>query len=423
MEGIFRNVRILDPNSKHHQQIRDVWVKDGEIVEIKAKISTSKKVKSYQSPNACLSPGWIDLGCLGGEPGNEHRETLNTLSQAAVRGGYTTVCCLPNTRPVLHSKSEIAFIRNKSENLPVNVYPIGAVSKDCKSEEMAEILQMKEAGAIAFSDGKVPIQKSGLLMRALEYMKLVPDRILINSCQDQGLAGHGQMHEGKTSTSLGLKGIPVIAETVNIQRDLAILDYSQSRMLIHKLSSASSVELLREAKNRKQQVYSSVSIFNLVFEDHHLEQLNVHLKLDPPLRSASDRKALISGLRDGTIDLICSDHTAWDPEKKDLEFQAAAFGSISLETAFAAYCTHLSKDLDAELWVEKVAVNPARILGLPESGIQVGQTMDLTWFDPSLPWTYNGDSVRSLSKNSPFLNQELKGRALGIWSKRQFHPC
>lgn len=423
MEGIFRRVKIIDPNSVHHHQIRDVWVKDGEILDIKSNIKTSKKIPEMVSPKSCLSPGWIDVGSISGEPGNEHRETLESLSRAAVAGGYTSVCCFPNTKPVIHSKSEVSFIKNKSEKLPVHILPIGAISKDCKSLEMAEILQMKEAGAVAFSDGMVSIQNGGLLIRALEYMKLIPDSILINCSNDHFIAGHGQIHEGKTSTSLGLRGLPSLAESVNVQRDLSILKYTDSKLLIHKISSFESLSFIKNEKSIQKKIYASVSIFNLIFEDHDLASFNVNLKLDPPLRGSKDRKALLKGINDGVIDIICSDHTPWDAEKKDLEFQSSSFGAISLETAFAAFNTYLSKELNLDHWVQSVSLNPASILHLPMHTIEVGNLCDLSWFNPELEWSCKAEDIHSISKNSPFIGKTLKGKVLGTWTKNKFNSA
>lgn len=423
MEVIFRRVKIIDPNSTHHLQVRDVWVRDGEIIDIKSNIKSSKKILELDSPKSCLSPGWIDVGCISGEPGNEHRETLKSLSRAAVAGGYTSVCSFPNTKPVIHSKSEVSFLKNKSENLPVRIYPIGAISKDCKSIEMAEILQMKEAGAIAFSDGMYSIQNSGLLLRALEYLKLLPDSILINSCNDQNITGHGQMHEGKTSTSLGLRGMPALAETVNVQRDLSILKYTDSKLLIHKVSAAESLAHIKSEKTTQKNVFASVSIFNLIFEDSDMASFDVNLKLDPPLRTAKDRKALLKAISDGVIDIICSDHRPWDAEKKDLEFQSSSFGAISLETAFAAFNSFLAKELNLDHWVQSVCINPIAILHLPEQIIQAGNTCDLTWFHPEMEWTYKAEDIKSISKNSPLIGKKLKGKVLGTMVKNKFQSA
>ncbi len=422
METIFRRVKIIDPNSNYHQQTKDVWIKDGEILEIKSNIKSSKKVKELISAGSCISPGWIDVGCVSGEPGNEHRETLQSLAQAAASGGYTSVCCFPNTKPVVHSKSEVSFLNSKSQHLPVHIYPIGAISKDCKSMEMAEILQMYESGAIAFSDGLVSIQNSGLLIRALEYIKLIPDSILINSCKDFNIAGTGQMHEGKVSTYLGLKGNPSLSESVNVQRDLSLLKYSDSRLLIHKISSEDSLLLIKNEKRKQKNVFTSVSVFNLIFEDINLDNFNVNLKLDPPLRETKDRLALIKGVQDGIIDIICSDHIPWDVEKKDLEFQASEFGAINLETAFAAFNTYLTKELNLDHWVQCVSINPGRILNLPKQTIREGQICDLSWFHPGIQWTFDSTKNKSLSKNSPFIGKSLIGKVLGTWVKNQYVP-
>ncbi len=421
MECIFKNVRIIDPNSPNHQQVRDVLIKDGLILDIKSKLNNTKKIKELNVKGSCLSPGWVDVGCLQGEPGNEHRETLVSCSQAALKGGYTVICCFPNTKPSIHSKSEVNFIRTKSESLPIHIYPIGAISKDCKSEELAEILLMNQAGAIAFSDGKLAVQKSGLLMRALEYVKLIPNGLIINSCIDKGIAGLGQMHEGATSTSMGLKGIPAMAETINVYRDIELLKYTQSRLLIHKVSSSESVSMIRTEKTKSENLYSSVSLFNLLFDDSYLKDFDANLKLDPPLRSKKDRKALIKGIIEGSIDIICSDHTPWDIEMKDLEFQSSAFGAINLETAFAAYNTFLNNELDLDHWVKTVSINPSRILNLPQNCIQIGQSGDYSWFDPNQEWTYDPKQKASLVSNSPFLGKKLKGKVLGCYSKSKLY--
>lgn len=419
MECIFRKVKIIDPESKFNLKICDVHLKDGLIVDIKTEIKTTKKIKSLSRAGSYLSRGWIDVGTLGGEPGNEHRETLESLSTAAISGGYTTVCIFPNTQPALHSKSEVNYIKTKSEGLPVHILPVGAISKNCKSEEMAEMLQMNQAGAVAYSDGKLPVQSSSLMIKAMEYVKLIPNGLIINQSLDKGISGHGQINEGTISTLMGLKGIPKLSETVSLHRDIALLEYTGSRLLVHKVSCDDSVKVLKSARKKVMNLYASVSIFNLIFEETALLSFNKHLKLNPPVRSEKDRQGLITALKEGTIDLIVSDHTPWDPEYKELEFQSSSFGSISLETCFAAFCSFLLKDLSLELWIQKTVINPAKILGLESNSIGIGQKCDLCWFDPKMSWNYSENNIKSLSKNSPFIGQDLKGKVLGTYSKNK----
>ncbi|MBK9107247.1 MAG: hypothetical protein IPM92_02410 [Saprospiraceae bacterium] len=421
MEYLFKKVRIIDPGGKHHHKTRDVLVKDGMIQDIKSEIAKTKNTLELFKPDSYLSKAWIDFGCLSGEPGNEHRETLDSLANSAAIGGYATLFIFPNTSPCIQSKSEVNFILNRSKDLPVRLIPIGAISKNCKGEEMAEILQMHEAGALAFSDGSNSIQNSGLFIRALDYLKLIPQCLLINQSLDKAIAGHGQIHEGNISTVLGLLGIPSLAENSYIHRDISLLDYTQSRLLIHKVSSSESVQIIKNAKKQNSDLFSSVSIYNLIFDAEALLDFNVQLKLSPPLRNKEDRKALIKGLKEGAIDCIISDHYPWDPESKDLEFQSSAFGAISIQTCFSAYCTYLLDELGIDLWVDKTVNATASIFNLPNPSIEVGNYCDLSWFDPKAEFIMEEKSIKSISKNSPFIGHHLKGKVHGVYTKGKFY--
>lgn len=421
MECLFRKVKIIDPGGKHHQKTRDVLVKDGIIQDLKSEITKPKNALELIKPDSYLSKAWIDFGCLSGEPGYENRETLDSLAVSAAMGGYSSLFIFPNTSPCIQSKSEVNFILNRSKDLPVRLIPIGAISKNCKGEEMAEILQMHEAGALAFSDGTNSIQNSGLFIRALDYIKLIPQSLLINQSLDKAIAGHGQIHEGNISTVLGLMGIPSLAETSYIHRDISLLDYTQSRLLIHKLSSADSVQIIRNAKKQNSGLFSSVSIFNLLFDAEALLDFNVHLKLTPPLRNKEDRKALIKALKEGVIDCIVSDHCPWDPESKDLEFQSSAFGAINIQTCFSAFCTYLLDDLGIDLWIDKTVNTTASVFNLPNPAIDIGNSCDLSWFDPNAEFILEEKSIKSISKNSPFIGKTLKGKVYGVYTKGKFY--
>ncbi|NOT36858.1 MAG: amidohydrolase family protein [Saprospiraceae bacterium] len=419
MEYLFQNVTILDPLGSHHLKQRDVLVANGKIIKIATKINPAPKVKVLSSKNSYLSPGWVDVACYGGEPGFEEREVLNKLSDAAIAGGYSRICYMPNTNPSLHSKSEIHFITHRQSSLPITIHPIGAISKNNEAIEMAEILQMHKAGAVGFSDGNQGIKKSGLLRRALEYTRLIPQSIIIQHSYDADLSPNAQVHESVETSTLGLRTSPSVAEFSAVQRDISILEYTQGRMLINKLSCAESVSLVRKFKKELSKLFASVSIFNLMFRDADVKEFSSGLKLLPPLRSKSDQLALWKGLNDNTIDIIVSDHHPLNPELKDLEFQNAGFGAISLETAFALFCSNSQDEQHLSQWVTKCSLNPRKILSLPDATIEEGNAAELTWFDPNNLWTYSSGNIKSLSKNSPVLDKEFRGKSLGVYSKNQ----
>jgi dihydroorotase len=370
----------------------------------------------WESPNLCVSPGWLDVGVYAADPGYEHREELRTAAEAAAAGGFTAMACFPNTDPALHTKSEILYVKNKAAELPVHCYPIGAISQGCEGKDLAELFDMHAAGAVAFSDGKRSVQDAGLLLRALQYAKAF-NGLVINVPHHKTIAAGGQMHEGLMSTSLGLKGLPVLAETLMVQRDLSLLEYAEGRLHIHLISTAKSVELIRTAKKAGLPVTCSVAVVNLCFTDEKLADFDSNWKIVPPLRSHKDTAALLEGLADGTIDFICTNHTPWHEEAKNLEFPYADFGMIGLETAFSLSQTFLAKHLSLQDWVEKMSLAPRRVLGLPIPKIAEGERAELTVFDPELEWVLGEKDIRSKSKNTPFVGQTFTGKVLGVICK------
>jgi dihydroorotase len=328
-------------------------------------------------------------------------------------GGYTGVACFPNTQPCVHSKSEVHYILQSTRDYLVQFHPIGAVSHDCAGKDITEMLDMEAAGAIAFSDGKIPVAHAGLLLRALLYAKTFGG-VILNHPHEVSIIPGGQMHEGVVSTQLGIKGIPALAESLMVQRDLDILAYTGSRLHIHNISTAQAVSLIREAKKAGLQVTCSVPALNLFFTETDLQGFDAMLKVLPPLRTEEDRQAIFAGLQDGTIDLITSNHVPLEIEAKQLEFAYAKFGAIGLETAYAAAQTVLKGILDAGQLVDKLAIQPRKLLGLEVPVITEGKAANLTAFDPELKWTLEEKAIRSKSKNSPFLGRELSGRALAV---------
>lgn len=409
---LIKNVTILDTRSKHHGKKRDILIRNGKIESIKSKID-SPKAKVLNGLGAMVSIGWLDVGVQTGDPGFEHREDLRTVSAAAAAGGYTGIACWPNTSPSIHSKSEVLYLKNTAKNNLVDLFPIGAVSQNCKGVDITEMYDMHHAGAVAFSDGKKAIQNSGLMMRALQYVKAF-DGTVMNHPHNADIAGNGQMHEGINSTSLGMKGIPRLAEELMVQRDIYLAEYTDSKLHLSNISSDTSETLIAAAKRKKIKVTSSVSILNLIFSDDKLTDFDTQFKVVPPLREARDIKALQLGLKNGTIDIITSNHRPVEEEGKNLEFFNADFGALGLQTTYSLYNTHLSKVIDAESFVEKVAIQPRKLLNIDLPLIEEGAVANLTIFDPNYEWSFSKKDILSKSKNSPAIGMELKGKVIGI---------
>jgi dihydroorotase len=408
---LLKNARIFDGTTESRGQ--DILIRDGIIEAIGDHLSTPQGAEIWESADLCVSPGWLDVGVYAADPGYEHREDMASAASAAAAGGFTAIACFPNTAPALHTKSEILYVKNKSMGLPVQYYPIGAISQSCEGKDLAELFDMHTAGAVAFSDGKRAVQDAGLLLRALQYAQAF-NGLVINVPHHKTIAAGGQMHEGVMSTTLGLKGLPALAEELMVQRDLSLLEYSEGRLHIHLVSTAKSVALIRAAKHAGLPVTASVAVVNLCFTDEKLVDFDSNWKILPPLRSQTDTEALLDGLLDGTIDFICSNHTPWHEEAKNLEFPYAEFGMIGLETVFALCRTYLRKKLKINDLVDKMSLAPRRILGLPISKIAPGEPAELTVFDPDFEWIMEVQNIRSKSRNTPFVGKKFKGKVLGV---------
>ncbi|MEO5582482.1 MAG: dihydroorotase [Saprospiraceae bacterium] len=414
MEIFIEQARFIYPGHPFHNKIINIGIRNGNIVGIDSlKKYNGKKIAGR---HLHISPGWVDIGTQCGEPGYEHRETLQSLSLAASKGGYTTLAVFPNTKPVLNSKSELEFIFQKSKSLQTEIIPIGSVSKLAKGTELAEMIDMHHSGAIAFSDGKYPVQDTGILHRAMLYRNHF-DGLLINQPLDEALSAMGQMHEGVVSQRLGLKGIPVEAEVIMLLRDIQLANYSGGRFLCHLLSSISAIQEIKSAKRTNKKLCASVGYLNLVLNDKALEDFDSAYKQNPVIRSEADQKALNKAVKDEVIDIIVSNHTPLEIEKKDLEFAYADAGTIGLQTAYAAVNTH--GVINAEEWVRAVAINPRKILNIDEVIVESGQMANFTIFDPSVDWVFTNKDISSKSKNTPFVGTTFKGKVLGTFSKGQ----
>ncbi len=410
---LIQKATIIDPGTSHDGKVRDILIKKGKIAEIKSRIKAPVKIKKLDATGAYVSPGWIDVGVQTGDPGFEHRETLTTVSRAAAAGGFTAIVCQPNTLPVIHSKSEVLYLQNRANTNLVAVFPIGAISYECKGEDLTEMYDMYHSGALAFSDGKYPIQDAGLMLRSLQYVKAF-NGLIINHPQEDSISKNAQLHEGVVSTTLGMPGFPGIAEELMLQRDIDLLAYTDSRLHVTNISTAGGVALLRAAKDRGLKITGSTPILNLIFEDKDLESFDSNLKVLPPLREKSDRKALLKGLKDGTLDYITSNHIPLEEEVKMVEFPYAKFGAIGLETVYPLLNTYLSKKFSVSQIVQMLAINPRKILQIPRPPIKKDSTANLTIFHPALEWTYSKENIKSKSRNTSLLGKTFTGKVLGV---------
>ncbi len=419
MNILIKSVTVIDPHSAHNGKKVDLLVEKGIITEIKASIKADKNYKVIESSDLCVSPGWLDMQANFRDPGFEYKEDLQSGAKAAAQGGFTGVCVMPGTNPPLHSKTQIDYVLNKTRNNLVDVYPVGCISDGHEGKELAEMYDMKQSGAIAFSDDKKAVKDAGLLVRALQYSSNI-NSFIITHCDDKTISHDGKMHEGETSTRIGLKGIPALAEEIMVQRNLAILEYTGGKLHFPTISTKGSVELIKQAKAKGLRVSAGVAAHNLLLEDTSLAEFDTHYKVNPPLRGKEDLEALKRGLSNGTIDVIVSDHSPEDIENKDLEFDFAASGITSLETAYASANTALTK-LSRETIVEKLAVQPRKILGIKLPLIKEGQEANLTVFDPSLKWKFENKHIQSKSRNTPFIGSTFTGKAIAVLNNKQVY--
>ena len=411
---LLKKVTILDPSSSFHKKRMDILISGGRIQEIARNISAGS-ARLIDNKGLFVSAGWCDIGTQVGDPGFEHREELKSVSEAASAGGYTAIACFPNTQPPISAKSQVHYLNQKSANYLIDVYPIGAISEDLKGENIGELLDMQEAGAVAFSDGRNPVQDNGLLLRALEYVKPF-NGLIINHAHDKTLDNDGHVHEGRQSVKYGLRGIPEIAEVSMVKRDLDLRSYSESRLLVHLISTKQSAEIVSRAKRESKKIFSSVAAINLFLDENKMEEFDSNYKVLPPLRTKADRTALINAIKSGAIDVISSNHEPLDQEAKAVEFTYAEFGTTGLETAFAIANEALGRMKDrGELLANLLAYNPRRIIGKEVEAFVIGSRANLTLFDVETAWVYK--ATKSRSTNSPFFNRSLKGKVHGIFNK------
>ena len=410
MKFLIKNCKVFHRGSKYHGKKVDILIEKGIISRIASNISDSK-AKILKGKNLHASIGWMDIGTHLGEPGYEHRETFESLSNAAKSGGYTDLVTMPKSIPAIQSKAQIANLSNAGKIYGVDIHPLGALSQDLKGENISEIIDMHHAGAVGFTDGLKSIAKSGVLLRALQYVRHF-NGIVLHHPNDNSLSNEDLIHEGEVSTSLGMKGSPALAENLVVFRDLQLLEYANSRLCLHLLSSKESLDTLKKARRKDLGAVAGVSYLNLIKTHEDLSSFDSNLKVKPLLREKQDQKALRKGLSDDALDYISSNHYPLEIEKKHLEYTYADHGAIGLETCFAALCTDHAKDLDLETIVHKLSIGPREALGLEVPQIAKGAQAKLTVFDPALKWNYTENGIQSLSNNSPFINHDFIGKSI-----------
>jgi len=412
MKTLIRSAQILSAQSPFHKKIKNVLIQNGRIEEIGDKNYAADKI--IEAEGMILSPGWFDLGTCVGDPGHENREDLTSLAKAAAAGGFTEVAVLPNTHPTVQTKNEVSYITGNNDNRLVQVHAMAAVTKNCKGEELTEMIDLHEAGAIAFTDGLKPVWHTDIFLKSLQYLQKF-DGLLIDHPEDIWLNLFGQMHEGPNSTMLGLKGMPRIAEEIAVSRNLKLLDYAGGRLHFSKLSTAKAIDLVRTAKKKGMKISCDIASYQPLLSDEVLSDFDTNYKVNPPLREKTDQDTLIKGLKDGTIDVIVSNHIPLDDESKFLEFDLADFGMINLQT-FASHIASLSNSVEMEVLIEKITDAPRRLLNLEPVTIDIGMKANLTLFDPAREWTFASENNASKSKNSPWLGKTLIGKAVAVFN-------
>lgn len=419
---LIQNVKPAGSNHDGSKTV-DIRIKDGVISEISSGLETQDGEEVFDAGGAYISGGWMDMHVHFREPGYEHKETVETGCRSAMFGGFTEVACMPNTQPAIHTRDVVEFIRNKSEHQLVDVHPIGCVTKERKGESIAEMSDMKEGGAVAFSDDGDPVYNSQVMRVALQYSSMLGLPI-INHEEDLDLSRPGHMNEGEVSARLGLDGTPGIAEEAMIARDILLAGFTGGHIHVAHISTRKAVDLVRQAKKEGVNVTTEVCThhFDLTDEEVEKSHFDTNVKMHPPLRTQDDVDAMVEGLADGTIDVICTDHAPHAIEEKEVEFIYAPNGITGLDTAWSISVKRLLKPgvLSLQQLLEKLVINPRQILNLEIPEIKKGAAANLTIFNTDEEWTYTKDEVRSKSKNSPYLGETMTGRALAVYNKNRF---
>ncbi|HKZ37870.1 MAG TPA: dihydroorotase [Chryseolinea sp.] len=411
MKILLQGPEIIDSSSPFHQKEKNILILNGRIADIGDKNFPAERI--IKAEGMKLTIGWFDLGTSIGDPGLEHKEDLESGARVAASGGFTEIAMLPNTVPSVQSKNEVSYITRGNENRLVQIHALASVTKNNKGEELTEMIDLHESGALAFTDGLKPIWHTDIFLKSLQYLQKF-NGLLIDHPEDIWLNLFGQMHEGLNSTMLGLKGMPRIAEDIAVGKNLELLGYAGGRLHFAKMSSAKAIEMVRQAK-KKLNVSCDIASYQPLLDDSMLADFDTNFKVNPPLREKVDTEALLKALKDGTIDVLCSGHAPHEEESKSLEFDLADSGIINLQT-FAANLVALSKNIPLDVLLEKVTINPRRLLQVEIPKIEVEAKANLTLFDPHRVWTFDEKTNFSKSKNSPWFGKEITGKAIAVFN-------
>ncbi len=406
---IIKNGYLIDPKTKREGKF-DILI-EGNFIKKIGKNIPSKNHKIIDCKNKIVCPGFVDLHCHLREPGREDEETIYTGSLSAVSGGFTTICCMPNTDPPLDNKVSVRFVYEKGQKSLCEVFPVGTITKNREGKEIAPYLEMIEENAVAFSDDGNCVMDSNVMRRALEYT-LIHKKTIISHSEDQNLSKNGVMNEGYISTKLGLHGIPKEAEEIMVERDIKLAKLTGGLLHLTHLTTEGAIESVRRVKKSLKNISCDVTVHHITLTEEAVINYNPNAKVSPPLRTEKDRVSLIEGLKDGTVDCIITDHAPHSYEEKESGFENAPFGIIGFET-FLPLCLKLI-DYGMKLMdiIYKITYAPAKILNIERGIIDVGKRADITIFDPDIEWIYKYEEIKSKSKNSPFINWKLKGKVL-----------
>ncbi len=414
MNVLIKSAKIIDIQCPFHLKTQDILIENGKISKIASVIKNTKKYKEIIKDNLHVSVGWFDTSVSFGEPGYEERETLENGLKTAAKSGFTAVALNPNTHPFIDNKSAVAFLINKAKGQPTTLYPIANLTQHAKGQELAELYDMNNSGAIAFGDYNTAVSNANLMKLALLYAQNF-NGLVLSFPQNNALSNQGAANEGEQSTKLGLKGNPALAEEIQIVRDLFLLEYTGGKLHIPTITTTKSVQLISDAKKKGLDVTCSVSAHHLFLTDSELDQFNTNSKVHPPLRSQKDVNALIKGVKNRTIDIITSDHNPIDIEHKKVEFENAMNGSIGLESFFGA----INKVLPLEIIIDCITNRPRKRFSIENSTISIGETANITLFNPDIEYEFKEEQIVSTSKNSAFLGKTLKGKAYGIFASNK----
>ncbi len=408
MNVLIKSATIIDTKSDANTKTQDVLIEKGIITKIGTSLENPKKYREINLDNLHISQGWFDSSVSFGEPGYEERETISNGLNVAAKSGFTSILINPNSNPVITTNTDVVFLKSKAINHAVSLHPIGALTLASKGQTLAELFDMKNAGAVAFYDYKQPIKNANLMKIALQYASTF-NGLICSYPMDSSICSKGIINEGVVSTVTGLKGIPNLAEDLQIERDLSLLEYTEGKLHIPTISTKKAVDFIRIAKQKQLDITCSVCIHNLILTDEHLTDFDTNFKVLPPLRTQEDINALHKGLEDGTIDMITSDHNPLNIELKKIEFDYAQSGTIGLETAFGI----LNKLFSTTQTIKYLTSGKERF-GLKQSPIKEGHPANITLFNPEMTYTFSEAEILSKSKNAIFLNKQLKGKVYGV---------